>query len=182
MTIGSTSCPSRPALPSAIPPQPDQNPYPGARALVTIERYGVLKQWVQTLQDSKPIIEFRVRGLLPGFFLSVLVTSLALRRRCRTRRGRSWQTGLQDRLRAGPSPIRTSRSRLKQSRTRDLQTWQTCTCAFALRPRHRNGPTIEAAVVVLDEAVWIWFRRLRVFRSDTGFYDLDGLMSEITAC
>ena len=26
-----------------------QNPYPGARALVTIERYGVLKQWVKTL-------------------------------------------------------------------------------------------------------------------------------------
>src|SRR6185503_5582918 len=53
-----------------------KNPYPGARALVTIERYGILKQWVQTLDSSTPVIEFGVeKDFMPGFFLSVLVMS-----------------------------------------------------------------------------------------------------------
>jgi uncharacterized protein YfaS (alpha-2-macroglobulin family) len=53
-----------------------QNPYPGAQALVTIERYGILKQWVQTLDSSTPVIEFAVeKDFMPGFYLSVLVMS-----------------------------------------------------------------------------------------------------------
>jgi uncharacterized protein YfaS (alpha-2-macroglobulin family) len=53
-----------------------QNPYPGAQALVTIERYGVLKQWTQTLDSSTPVIEFAVeKDYMPGFYLSVLVMS-----------------------------------------------------------------------------------------------------------
>jgi uncharacterized protein YfaS (alpha-2-macroglobulin family) len=53
-----------------------QNPYPGAQALVTIERYGILKQWVQVLDSSTPVIEFAVdKDLMPGFYLSVLVMS-----------------------------------------------------------------------------------------------------------
>jgi uncharacterized protein YfaS (alpha-2-macroglobulin family) len=53
-----------------------KNPYPGARALVTIERYGVLAQWVETLESSTPVIEFDVgKDYLPGFYLSVLVMS-----------------------------------------------------------------------------------------------------------
>ena len=53
-----------------------QNPYPGASALVTIERYGILKQWVQTLEGSTPVIEFAVeKDFMPGFYLSVLAMS-----------------------------------------------------------------------------------------------------------
>ena len=53
-----------------------QNPFPGAQALVTIERYGILKQWVQTLHGSTPVIEFAVeKHFMPGFYLSVLVMS-----------------------------------------------------------------------------------------------------------
>jgi uncharacterized protein YfaS (alpha-2-macroglobulin family) len=53
-----------------------QNPYPGAQALVTIERYGILKQWVEVLASSTPVIEFAVdKDFLPGFYLSVLVMS-----------------------------------------------------------------------------------------------------------
>ena len=37
-----------------------KNPFPGARALVTIERYGVLKSWTETLDESTSIIEFPV--------------------------------------------------------------------------------------------------------------------------
>lgn len=53
-----------------------KNPYPGAYALVTLERYGVLKQWTQKLEDSTAIIEFPVEAdLLPGFYLSVVAVS-----------------------------------------------------------------------------------------------------------
>jgi uncharacterized protein YfaS (alpha-2-macroglobulin family) len=53
-----------------------KNPYPGAQALVTIERYGILKQWVQRLDNSTPVVEFAVdKDFMPGFYLSVLVMS-----------------------------------------------------------------------------------------------------------
>ncbi len=53
-----------------------KNPYPGATALITIERYGVLDHWVQTLETATPVIEFPVKSdYLPGFFFSVTVVS-----------------------------------------------------------------------------------------------------------
>jgi uncharacterized protein YfaS (alpha-2-macroglobulin family) len=53
-----------------------KNPFPGARALVTIERYGVLQSRLQTLNGATPIIEFEIQpDFLPGFFLSVVVMS-----------------------------------------------------------------------------------------------------------
>jgi len=53
-----------------------KNPFPGAKALVTVERYGVLDSWVQTLEGSTPIIEVPVKAeYLPGYYLSVLVVS-----------------------------------------------------------------------------------------------------------
>jgi len=53
-----------------------KNPYPGAKALVTIERYGILHSWVETLETGPPIIEFEVKPeYIPGFYLSVVVVS-----------------------------------------------------------------------------------------------------------
>lgn len=53
-----------------------KNPYPGARALVSVERYGVIKSWEETLSSSTPVIEVPIEAdFLPGFYLSVLVTS-----------------------------------------------------------------------------------------------------------
>lgn len=53
-----------------------KNPYPGAKALVTIERYGVLDHFVQTFDSSTPVVEFKVKPeYLPGFYLSVVVVS-----------------------------------------------------------------------------------------------------------
>jgi len=53
-----------------------QNPLPGARALVTVERYGVIKRWTQTLNGSTPVIEFPIeRDFVPGAFVSVLIAS-----------------------------------------------------------------------------------------------------------
>lgn len=53
-----------------------KNPFPGATALVTVERYGILDSWVQTLETSTPIIELPITHKhLPGYYLSVTVIS-----------------------------------------------------------------------------------------------------------
>jgi uncharacterized protein YfaS (alpha-2-macroglobulin family) len=53
-----------------------QNPYPGAKALITIERYGVLKSWLKTFENSTEIIEFPVLpDYLPGYYLSITILS-----------------------------------------------------------------------------------------------------------
>jgi alpha-2-macroglobulin len=53
-----------------------RNPFPGARALITIERFGVIKRWVQTLEGNTPVIDFKIEpDFMPGFYLSVVVTS-----------------------------------------------------------------------------------------------------------
>ncbi len=53
-----------------------KNPWPGATALVTIERYGVIDSFTQKLEGSTPVISFPVKpDYLPGFYLSVVVTS-----------------------------------------------------------------------------------------------------------
>ncbi|MGD9161232.1 MAG: alpha-2-macroglobulin family protein, partial [Desulfobacteraceae bacterium] len=58
-----------------------KNPFPGAKALITIERYGTIKHWVQTLDTATPIIEFEIeKDFIPGFYLSVVVMSPRLDR------------------------------------------------------------------------------------------------------
>ncbi len=53
-----------------------KNPYPGSVALVTVERYGVLKHWTQSFDTSTPILEIPVtEDFMPGFFVSVTVVS-----------------------------------------------------------------------------------------------------------
>ncbi len=53
-----------------------KNPFPGATALVSVERYGVIDQWQQKLEGSTPIIEFRIKpDYVPGAYLSVVAVS-----------------------------------------------------------------------------------------------------------
>jgi uncharacterized protein YfaS (alpha-2-macroglobulin family) len=53
-----------------------KNPYPGAQALVTVERYGVIDSWTTNLATSTPVIEVPIKAdYLPGFYLSVVVVS-----------------------------------------------------------------------------------------------------------
>ena len=53
-----------------------KNPYPGGKALITIERYGILKSWVEDFDDSTEIVEFEIEpDYMPGYYLSVTVFS-----------------------------------------------------------------------------------------------------------
>jgi len=53
-----------------------QNPYPGTRALVTVERYGILWKQVVTLQGSTPVLDIPIQpDFFPGAYLSVAIFS-----------------------------------------------------------------------------------------------------------
>ncbi len=53
-----------------------KNPFPGAKALVSVERYGVIDCWIETLDTSTPVIEVPIKpDYLPGFYLSVVAVS-----------------------------------------------------------------------------------------------------------
>ena len=53
-----------------------KNPYPKAKALVTVERMGIVKSWVETLDSSLASISFIVtEDMAPNFALSVVVFS-----------------------------------------------------------------------------------------------------------
>ena len=53
-----------------------QNPYPGARALVSVERYGVLWKQLVTLSGSTPVLSIPIRrSFFPGAYLSVGIFS-----------------------------------------------------------------------------------------------------------
>lgn len=53
-----------------------KNPFPGAKALITVERYGIIDHFVQTFDSNTPIVEFPVKpDYLPGYYLSVTVIS-----------------------------------------------------------------------------------------------------------
>ncbi|MCO6430864.1 MAG: large extracellular alpha-helical protein [Deltaproteobacteria bacterium] len=53
-----------------------QNPFPGANAIATVERYGVIKSWPLVLSDSSQIVEVPItEEMLPGFYFSLVVMS-----------------------------------------------------------------------------------------------------------
>src|SRR5699024_1867533 len=53
-----------------------QNPYPGAHALITVERYGVLWKKVVTLKGSAPVVDIPItKEDFPGAYLSVAIFS-----------------------------------------------------------------------------------------------------------
>lgn len=53
-----------------------QNPFPGARALVTVERYGVLWKKLQVLHGGAPVIDIPVeQAMFPGAYLAVTIFS-----------------------------------------------------------------------------------------------------------
>lgn len=155
-----------------------QNPYPGAQALVTVERYGVLDSWTTELATSTPVIEVPIKAdYLPGFYLSVVVVS--------------------PRVAAPPEPGRVDLGKpgyrigylaVDVNDPGARLAVEVTTSATSVKPRERVRATIrvprtngaaaavEFAVAVVDEAV------LALNRNGTTYYDphagfnrLDGL-------
>ncbi|OOZ75065.1 large extracellular alpha-helical protein [Solemya velum gill symbiont] len=157
-----------------------KNPYPGAQALVSVERYGVLKSWVQELEGSTPVIEFEIeKDYMPGFYLSVIVVS--------------------PRVAAPPPafgevdlgkpafkigylevPVNDPYKQMDISIETDAEVYKPrdiVTAKIHAQPKHRDkNEDIEIAVAVLDEAVLDLIRGgTSYFDPYDGFYTLDSL-------
>jgi uncharacterized protein YfaS (alpha-2-macroglobulin family) len=157
-----------------------KNPYPGARALVTIERYGILKQWVETLEGSTPVIEFPVeRDFLPGFYLSVLAMSPRVE-------APPPEYGELDlgkpafKLGYVEVPVRDPYKEIRvdvRSERAVYKPGETVRVRVQARPRARETrEPIEVAVAVLDEAVLDLIQGgTSYFDPYSGFYTQDGL-------
>jgi alpha-2-macroglobulin len=156
-----------------------KNPYPGANALVTLERYGILKQWLVKLQGSTPVIDFAIdKDLLPGFYLSVIVMS--------PRVAKPLGEGEVD---LGKPAFKIGYVEVPVNDPWKQIKVQINTNAEVYRPRDRVQASIQAtvqhgekampielAVVVLDESVLdLISGGTRYFDPYQGFYRLDGL-------
>ncbi len=157
-----------------------KNPFPGAKALVTIERYGVLRHWVQTLEGSTPMIEFEVKeDDSPGFYLSVVVISPRVEQP-------PLETGRVDlgkpafRMGYVKTTVSDPQKELVVHASPERETYKPgdrvnvqLTATTALK---NNPAPIELAVVVLDESVFDLIAKGRdYFDPYKGFYTLDGL-------
>ena len=156
-----------------------KNPFPGARALITIERYGVLQSWLETLDSGTPIIEFEVKkDFVPGFYLSVVVMS-----------PRVETPPTDSRVDLGKPAFRMGYVKVPvadpykeilvqvQPRQQTYKPRERVQVELTATPRHRaEDDPIELAVAVLDEAVFDLLARGRdYFNPYKGFYTIDGL-------
>ncbi|HUQ51133.1 MAG TPA: MG2 domain-containing protein, partial [Gammaproteobacteria bacterium] len=157
-----------------------KNPYPGARALVTVERYGILKQWVQTFDSSTPVVEFEVeKDFMPGFYLSVLVMSPRVEgpppEQGELDLGKpSFKLGYLD------VPVKDPYKEIRVEAHADRAVYKPgdkVRVRVQARPREREQrEPIEIAVAVLDESVLDLIQDgTRYFDPYAGFYTQDGL-------
>jgi len=157
-----------------------KNPFPGAKALVTVERYGVLRHWVQTLHGSTPMIEFEVKqDETPGFYLSVVVISPRVEQP-------PLKTGQVDlgkptfRMGYVKTSVSDPAKELAVSVTPEHETYKpgdrvTVKLKAAIAEKNKPAP-VELAVVVLDESVFDLIAKGQdYFDPYKGFYTLDGL-------
>lgn len=157
-----------------------KNPYPGATALVSLERYGVLKSWTQVLETGTPVIEFPVtEETLPGFFLSVTVISP----RVETAPEDTGEVDLgKPTFKTGyvsvtvKDPYKAIDVTVKPEHT-DYRPGDKVNVSLTAKPSHPSGnEPVELAVAVLDEAVFDLLSDGRGhFDPYAGFYSVDGL-------
>ena len=156
-----------------------KNPFPGAKALVTIERYGIIDKFVQKLDGSTPVIEFKVKpDYLPGFYLSVLVVS--------PRVDKPLEGGQVDlgkptfRMGYVTVPVKDPYKEMKVDAKAAQDVYRPrdkvkVTLHAEPRMKDKQEP-IELAVAVLDESVFdLVTGGTANFDPYNGFYTLDGL-------
>jgi alpha-2-macroglobulin len=159
-----------------------QNPFPGAKALVTVERYGVLEHWVKTLEHSAELIEIPVLpDYLPGFYISVMVMS--------PRVEKPLGPGGEDlgkpvfRIGYAKLEVKDQFKEIEIQCAADKEVYkprEKVKLQFEARPRNllpgEPIPPMELAVAVLDESVFDLLRQKRgAFDPYDGFYKLEDL-------
>ncbi|WP_293368286.1 alpha-2-macroglobulin family protein [Nevskia sp.] len=155
-----------------------KNPYPGATALITTERFGVIDKRTQVLEGSTPVIEVKITpDHLPGFYLSVVVQS--------PRVASPPPDGDVDlgkpAFRMGYKAISVNDpyKRIDVGVTSDRDRYRprdTAKVSLVATPAGANSQPIELAVAVVDEAVYDLIRDGEAyFDPYQGFNRLDSL-------
>jgi len=158
-----------------------QNPYPGARALITIERYGILDSFIQTFDSSTPVIEIPVKpDYVPGFYLSATVASPRVDapppELGQIDMGKpAFRTGYIQTDIIDPYKQVKVEAVTDKDIYRPRETVQLSLSASPLNPDGRQEP-LELAVAVLDESVFdLMAEGRKAFDPYAGFYSLDAV-------
>lgn len=154
-----------------------KNPFPGATALITVERYGVLESRTQVLKSATPVIELLIKPEhLPGAYVSVVVMSPRVEAPIKNQVDLGKPT-----FRMGyatlnvEDPYRELQLVVKPAKTM-LRPRESVTVALQATPRHASAEPVEFAVAVLDEAVFDLIAEGRgYFDPLKGFSQLDAL-------
>lgn len=152
-----------------------KNPYPGARALVTTERYGVLKHWVQTLDGSTPVISVPITiDDSPGFYLSVVVFSPRVDKPVANQVDLGKPTY---RMGYVTVPVNDTTKQIRVSATTNLGIYKPGDkVKLTLSSNPGNGEPVQYAVAVLDESFLdLIANGTKNFDPYAGFYSLKGL-------
>jgi len=156
-----------------------KNPYPNAKALITIERYGVLDHFVQTFTTSTPIVEFPVKAnYAPGFFVSVVLVSPRVDKPLEANQVDLGKPAFRMGYISVPvtDPYNELAITAKAERG-EYRPGETVKVTLHAAPRHEGKKEpIELAVAVLDQAVFDLITGGKAyFDPYKGFYRLDGL-------
>ncbi len=159
-----------------------RNPFPGAQALITVERIGVIQSWVKVLPTATEVVEVPVQpDYLPGFYFSVLVVSPRVDKPV----GPEGDDLGKPTYAVGYAvmPVEdsykelsiTARAEKEEYRPRD-----TVVVNIEARPKQlaegETAPPIELAVAVLDDSVFDLLQQGRkAFDPYEGFYHLEDL-------
>ncbi|MBU0499595.1 MAG: large extracellular alpha-helical protein [Gammaproteobacteria bacterium] len=156
-----------------------KNPYPGAQALVTVERFGVIDRFVMPLKESAAVIELPIKpDYMPGFYLSVVVTSPRVEKPLvpvgQVDLGKpSFRMGYVQ------VPVKDAYKDIEVKASTDKESYRPgdrVHVALQAQARHPKGEPVELAVVVLDEAVFDLIAQGKAYYDPYGgFYHLDDL-------
>lgn len=156
-----------------------KNPFPKAKALITIERYGVIDHFVQTFDTSTPILEFPVKPeYAPGFYVSVVLMSPRVDKPLEDNAVDLGKPAF--RMGYVSVPVSDPYNELAitaKSEKDEYRPGDAVRVNLQATPRHddKNAP-VEFAVAVLDQAVFDLISGGKAyFDPYQGFYRLDGL-------
>ena len=154
-----------------------QNPFPGAQALLTLERYGVQRSWTKIFSESSEVIEVPItKDHIPGVFLSATVMSPRVAK------------PVEGTVDLGKPAFRMGYSKVDVIDPAKQLTVKVVASGEVFRPREKvtvtmsasasnsSVPPMEYAVTVLDEAVFDMIQGGNsYFDPYSGFYKLDPL-------
>ncbi|MDR3499749.1 MAG: alpha-2-macroglobulin family protein [Parvibaculum sp.] len=156
-----------------------KNPYPNAKALITIERYGVIDRFVKTFTTSTPIVEFPVKpNYAPGFYVSVVLISPRVDKPVEANMVDLGKPSFRMGYLTVPVTDPYNELAIKAKAEREeYRPGETVKVSVHAAPRHddKHQP-VEFAVAVLDQAVFDLVTGGKAyFDPYKGFYRLDNL-------